>query len=57
MIEIMNDWLGLVEADPQAALKEQERIRGEFHEAFADGLVCRGFMRDDARPQFLLYHE
>ena len=56
MIEIMNDWLGLVEADPQAALKEQERIRGEFEEAFADGFVCRGFMRDDARPQFLLYH-
>ena len=57
MIEIMNDWPGLVEADPQAALQEQKRIQGEFQEAFADGLVCRGFLRDDARPQFLLYHE
>jgi predicted GNAT superfamily acetyltransferase len=57
MIEIINDWLGLVEADPEAALKEQTRIRGEFQEAFADGLVCRGFLRDDARPQFLLYHD
>ena len=57
MIEIMNDWPSLVEADPQAALKEQARIRGEFHEAFADGLVCRGFLRDEARPQFLLYHD
>lgn len=57
MIEIMNDWAGLVEADPQAALKEQARIRAEFNEAFGDGLVCRGFMRDGARPQFLLYHD
>jgi predicted GNAT superfamily acetyltransferase len=57
MIEIMNDWTGLVAADPQAALKEQERIRSEFQEAFADGLVCRGFLRDEARPQFLLYHD
>ena len=57
MIEIMNDWPGLVAADPQAALKEQERIRGEFQEAFADGFVCRGFLRDEARPQFLLYHD
>jgi len=57
MIEIMNDWIGLVQADPEAALKEQARIRGEFQEAFADGLVCRGFLRDEARPQFLLYHD
>jgi predicted GNAT superfamily acetyltransferase len=56
MIEIVNDWLGLVEADPQAALKEQARIRSEFQEAFADGLICRGFLRDEARPQFLLYY-
>lgn len=57
MIEIMNDWQGLVDADPRAALKEQQRIRGEFQEAFVDGLVCRGFLRDDARPQFLLFYE
>jgi chorismate synthase len=57
MIETLNDWQGLVTADPQAALKEQERIRREFEEAFADGLVCRGFLRDEARPQFLLYYD
>jgi len=54
-IEIMNDWLGLVTSDPRAALAEQTRIRGEFEEAFADGLIVRGFRRDEKRPAFLLY--
>jgi predicted GNAT superfamily acetyltransferase len=57
MIETLNDWSGLVEADPQAALKEQERIRREFEEVFANGFLCRGFLRDEARPQFLLYYD
>lgn len=54
-IGIMNDWLGLVESDPAAALVEQMRIRGEFQQAFADSLVGRGFRRDDERPAYLLY--
>src|SRR5580765_859062 len=56
-IAIMNDWLDLVEADPQGALAEQLRIRGEFERAFADGLVGRGFRRDDKRPAYLLYRQ
>jgi chorismate synthase len=56
MIETMNDWVGLIDADPQAALKEQARIRKEFEGVFADGFVCRGFWRDEARPMFLVYH-
>ncbi len=56
-VEIMNDWLGLVESDPAAALAEQMRIRGEFEAAFADGLVGRSFKRDDVRPAYLLYSE
>ena len=57
IIAVMNDWLGLVEADPQGALGEQLRIRGEFQTAFADGLVGRGFRRDDERPAYLLYRD
>ncbi|MEP6787343.1 MAG: GNAT family N-acetyltransferase [Acidobacteriota bacterium] len=56
-IEIMNDWLALVEADPRAALAEQMRIRGEFQSAFAEGMVGRGFRRDDKRPAYLLYKD
>ncbi len=56
-IEIMNDWLELVASSPAEALAEQMRIRGEFERAFADGLIARGFRRDDSRPAFLLYQE
>lgn len=54
-IQIMNDWLGLVAADPEKARAEQLRIREEFQTAFGFGLVCRGFFRDKERPAFLLY--
>jgi len=53
----MNDWTGLVESDPRAALADQLRIRGEFETAFADGMVGRGFRRDDERPAYLLYKD
>ena len=56
-VETLNDWLGLVESDPAAAIAEQKRIRGEFETAFADGLVGRGFRRDDERPAYLLYKD
>lgn len=56
-IEIMNDWLAMVETVPQIALTEQLRIRGEFEAAFADGLVGRAFRRDDERPEYLLYKD
>lgn len=54
-IQIMNDWLGLVAADPEKARAEQLRIREEFQTAFGFGLVCRGFFRDEEGPAFLLY--
>ena len=56
-IVILNDWLDLVRDEPQKALAEQQRIRAEFEAAFANGLACRGFRRDAARPAFLLYQE
>ena len=56
-IEIMNDWLSLVGADPESALAEQLRIRGEFVAAFGRGFVGRAFRRDDDSPTYLLYSE
>lgn len=57
IIEIMNDWLGLVDSDSEAALAEQARIRGEFQAAFARGLIGRAFRRDSERPAYLLYKD
>ena len=56
-ITIMNDWLGLVESQPDAALAEQARIRSEFETAFGEGLIVRGFKRHETRPGFLLYQD
>lgn len=54
-IEIPSDWTGLVKADPQNARKEQLRVRHEFQQAFASGLVCAGFSRNSGRPRYLLF--
>lgn len=56
-IRIMNDWLSLVESDPEQAKAEQLRIREEFKTAFDFGMVCRGFYRDDTQPAFLLFKD
>jgi len=56
-IEIPNDFSALMKADPFAAREEALRIREEFLRAFASGLVCRGFKRDEKRPRYLLYRE
>ena len=56
-VRLMSDWAALVEADPEAALAEQLRIRREFETAFADGLVGRGFRRDVTHPAYLLYKD
>ena len=56
-IVIMGDWLSKVKSNPAEALSEQNRIRGEFEAAFGDGLIGRGFRRDDERPAFLLYQD
>lgn len=56
-IKIMNDWQNLVDSDPEPALAEQLRIRGEFDAAFGRGLIGRAFRRDDLSPMYLLYSE
>ena len=55
VIEIMPDWLEMVDDDPAEALEQQVRIRGEFQKAFEKGLIGRGFRRDAEKPAYLLY--
>ena len=56
-VEIPNNWDALVAADPNAAIREQARIKNEFQAAFAEGLICRSFERSETNPKFLLYEE
>ena len=56
-VAIPTNWGALVREDPAAARAELLRVRAEFHAAFAAGLVCAGFERDDARPRYLFYSE
>jgi predicted GNAT superfamily acetyltransferase len=57
VIEISNDFSAILKSDPAAAKAEALRIREEFLRAFAAGLVCRAFERDEKRPRYLLYKE
>lgn len=54
-IEIINNWSEFVEADPENALKLQLRVREEFDDAFAKGMIGRSFVRDSST--YLLYSE
>ena len=56
-IEIPADYSALLKSDPAAGKREQLRVREEFLKALGDGLVCRAFARDAARPTYLLYRE
>ncbi|MFN2455091.1 MAG: GNAT family N-acetyltransferase [Pyrinomonadaceae bacterium] len=58
-IAIPFDWSALVKSDPQAAQREQHRVRAEFAEAFAAKLICAGFISGapatNTAPRYLLY--
>jgi predicted GNAT superfamily acetyltransferase len=56
-IEIPPDWSTLVRDHAVIARREQLRVRAEFKDAFAAGLVCAGFERDDAHPRYLLFQD
>ncbi|HMT07877.1 MAG TPA: GNAT family N-acetyltransferase [Pyrinomonadaceae bacterium] len=56
-VQIMNDWQGIVDLSVENARFEQLRIRKEFQTAFASGMVCRGFHRDERQPAYLLYKD
>jgi predicted GNAT superfamily acetyltransferase len=54
-IEIPTDWATLMKEETSAARREQSRVRSEFEQAFAAGLVCAAFARDSEHPRYLLY--
>lgn len=54
-IQIPADWNGLCTQDSHAAREEQLRVRAEFQNAFAGGLLCAGFDRATDQPRYLLY--
>ena len=54
-IEIPNDWDEIVKNDIQRAIFEQNRIKAEFQNAFAKGLIAKGFERSETNPKYLLF--
>lgn len=56
-IEIPNDWNGLVLSEPRKAIDEQNRIKDEFQEAFADSLIAKSFERSETKPRYLLFRK
>lgn len=54
-IEIPNNWSELIKNDPQRAVAEQKRLKQEFQNAFAEGLVARSFERSETNPKYLLF--
>jgi predicted GNAT superfamily acetyltransferase len=54
-ISIPGSWTKLCAENRIQAKEEQLRVRGEFQQAFAAGLVCAGFDRSHDLPRYLLY--
>ena len=57
MIDIPIDWTKLCRENPGEAKREQLRVRAEFQQAFAAGLIAAGFERAAEQPRYLLYTE
>jgi len=56
-VEIPPDWGALMRDDAARAREELARVRTEFQQHFAAGLVCAGFERSDTRPRYLFFRE
>ena len=56
-VAIPPNWGALVREDPAAARAELLRVRAEFQTAFASGLVCAGFERDQSAPRYLFFRD
>ncbi|MCA1593247.1 MAG: GNAT family N-acetyltransferase [Acidobacteria bacterium] len=56
-VSIPPNWIALVREDPATARREQLRVRAEFQNALAAGLVCAGFERDPAHPRYIFYRD
>jgi predicted GNAT superfamily acetyltransferase len=57
IIEIPTEWSKLCREDTSQARRELSRVRGEFQQAFAAGLIAAGFERSAEKPRYLLYRE
>jgi predicted GNAT superfamily acetyltransferase len=57
VIDIPANWTKLCRENPEAARREQLRVRGEFQQAFASGYVAAGFERSPDQPRYLLYRK
>ncbi len=54
-IEVPGNWNELVKSDLAKAIAEQNRVKDEFQAAFAKGLICKSFLRDEIHPKYLLF--
>lgn len=54
-IEIPGNWNELVKTNPGEAIRQQERIKGEFQTAFDRNLVAKGFVKSEKNPHYLLF--
>jgi predicted GNAT superfamily acetyltransferase len=54
-IAIPAEWSALIRNDVEKARTEQLRVRTEFKNAFAEGLVCAGFERGQEQSSYLLF--
>jgi predicted GNAT superfamily acetyltransferase len=54
-IQIPSDWTRLCKDNPAQAKQEQLRVRREFQQAFAAGLIAAAFERSAEKPRYLLY--
>jgi predicted GNAT superfamily acetyltransferase len=54
-IQIPADWTNLCRQSPNEARQEQLRVRHEFQQAFATGLIAAAFKRSAEQPSYLLY--
>jgi predicted GNAT superfamily acetyltransferase len=55
MIDIPPNWTKLCKEDPGRARREQLRVRHEFQDAFASGLIAAAFERSAEQPRYLVY--
>jgi predicted GNAT superfamily acetyltransferase len=54
-VAIPAEWSAFVKHDIQRARDVQARVRSEFKELFAKGLVCAALQRHDQESRYLLF--
>jgi predicted GNAT superfamily acetyltransferase len=54
-VSIPADWSALVKSDPHRAREVQARVRTEFKQLFAQGLVCTALERGTEESRYLLF--